>query len=818
MVELGVFLLSAAALAFEVNLTRLFAVSQFYHFAFMSVSLALLGFGASGTLLGLVPDLTRRPARTLTASSWGFALTAVGSYLLTQRLPFDSYRVFLDPVQWGVLALHYLTLSTPFLFAGTAVGLLLALRPRAAGRTYAANLAGSAVGCLFSVVTPSLVGAEGVVFLSAALAAVAALFFHLRPQTSKPATLKRRTRRLESLKLLLPSAFLASVLVAVAIRPLGFLEVRLSPYKGLSYALQYPEARLIFRGWNGFSRVDVVEATAIRSLPGQGFACTGQPPPQRGLFVDGDNLSPITRLRGSTDLVSLTDCLLTVLPYRLRPGARTLVIDPRGGFDLWVALAEGAAQVIAVEPNPLVVRAVRLQRDWTAVPYDQPRVDLFVEEGRSYLARPGPRYDVILLSLPATYHPVTSGAYSLTEDYRETVEGFVAALERLEEGGLLVMVRWLQTPPSESLRAFALAAAAVERMGGDPIRSLAALRSYNQMLILARRGPFTSQEMDRIRRFAETRFFDLVYLPDIRPDEVNRFNVLPSPDYYLAFTGLLEADGRTAWIATYPYDVSPPTDDRPFFGHFFRWGQIRQVIAMAGHVWQPFGGVGYLVLLGLLGVATAAAGVLVLLPLFGLRPKGLPLRPAGAFLRLIPFGFLGVAYLFVEIPLLQRFILFLGHPTYAMATVLGALLLFSGLGSLLSARVRLGRAMAALIGMVLVVGLLGREVVASLLGWPFPARLAVTVVGLAPLGVLMGMPFPALLARLQEENSTLVPWAWGVNGAVSVVASVLAAMIALSWGFGAVLAIGAGCYLGAALTAWAIPPPPRGDILSPLVR
>lgn len=786
--SLGLFLLSAAALAFEVNLTRIFSVAQFYHFAFMTVSLALLGFGASGTLLSLIPGLARRPVRTLVILSWGFALTAVGSYCLTLLVPFDSFRVALSPGQWGVLALHYLALSCPFLCAGGAVGLLLTLRPERVGRTYAANLAGSAAGCVLAVTAPTLVGAEGVVLLSAALAGLASISF----------AVKRGGRGVRFLAL---QATLVLVVLFAAWRLPAFLELRLSPYKGLSYAFRYPDARLLLRGWNGFSRVDVVEATAIRSLPGQGFGCTGQPPPQRGLFVDGDDLSPITQVTDPADLRPLTDCLLSTLPYRLRPGARALVVEPRGGFDLLVALAEGAERVTAVEPNPLVVGAVQAQGPWAGELYDHPQVELFQEEGRAFLARSGPHYDVIHLSSPGTYRPITSGAYSLAEDQRHTVEGFVAALHRLDEGGLLVVVRWLQVPPSESLRAFALAVEAVERSGGDPDQSLVALRSYNQMLILARQGPFTDQELEQVRAFAASRFFDLVYAPGIQPEEVNRFNVLPAPDYYRAFVDLLEAEDRSAWLAAYPYDVAPPSDDRPFFGHFFRWRQVREVLAMAGHVWQPFGGAGYLVLLGLLGVATAAAGVLVLLPLAGLRSTQPALPRVRAFARLSPFGLLGLAYLLVEIPLLQRFILFLGQPAYAMATVLGVLLLFSGLGSLLSARVPPGLGMGILIGLVLLCWAGLPLLSGSLLALSFPARLAVAVAGLAPLGTLMGMPFPRYLTLLQEEAPGLLPWAWGVNGALSVIASILAALVALSWGFGAVLALGALCYLGAWVTA-----------------
>lgn len=787
----ALFLLSAASLAFEVNLTRLFSVAQFYHFAFMTVSLALLGFGASGTFLSLAGGIVRHPGRALSLLSWGFAITAVSSYGLTQALPFDSFRVALDPRQWGILALHYVALSFPFFCAGAATGLLLSLRRGAVGRTYAANLAGSALGCLLAVVLPSYTGAEGMVLLTAGLGGLSALLFS---RSRWPGVL---------LQLAVAGGLL---LTAFHLPPV--LEIRLSPYKGLSYALQYPDSRLLLRAWNGISRVDVVESSLIRSLPGQGIACRGQPPPQRALFVDGDDLSPVTHVPDPAELAPLADCLLTALPYRLRPGARTLILDPRGGWDLWVALASGARAVTAVEPNPLVVAAVRAQGAWAGDLYDRPDVALFVEDGRAFLARAGPKYDVILMALSAPYHPVTSGAYSLAENYRYTVEGFVAAMRRLSDNGLLTVVRWAQSPPSEEVRAFALAVEAVERTGGDPARSLVALRSYNQVLILARRGPFTPEELAAIRAFAAARSLDLAYAPDIRPEEANRYNVMPTPEHYLAFVGLMEAEDRARWLADYPFEVSPPTDDRPFFGHFFRWRQMPEVLAMAGHVWQPFGGAGYLVVLALLGIAVVAAVGLILLPLAGRKTTR---RSQGLPLPLTPFGFLGLAFMLVEIPLLQRFILFLGHPAYAMAGVLGALLLFSGLGSLLSARASPRRALEGVVGVVVLYGLGMSLLSGPLLGLPFWARAAVTGLGLAPLGVAMGMPFPRLLGALQEQEPALVPWAWGVNGALSVVASVLAALMALSWGFRAVLLAGGVAYLGARLTsAWALGSPPSG--------
>jgi hypothetical protein len=803
----GLFLLSAATLTFEVNLTRIFSVAQFYHFAFMIVSLALLGFGASGTFLALFPRLRERdPGKALARLGWGFALTAIGSYALTLYVPFDSFRIAHDWRQGAVLALHYVALATPFFCSGTAVGLLLAAQPGRGNHIYATNLTGSATGCLLALVAPSLVGGEGTVLFSTALSILAALICW--PGAS------RITHHASSLA----QAAFVLLLILAALNPPAFLEIKLSPYKSLSYALLYPDADLTFRRWNGFSRVDVVRSSSIRSLPGRGFRCPGLPPPQLGLTVDGDDLSPISHVAPGFDFESLafTDCLMSALPYRLRPGARTLVLEPRGGFDVLVALAEGARTVAAVEANPLIVEAVRAQGEWAGDLYDNPRVMVVVEEGRAYARRAQERYDVVVLSLTAPQRQVTSGAYSLAEDYRYTVQAFADYLARLNEGGLLVVTRWLQVPPSEAVRAFALAVEAVERAGGDSRTDIVALRSYQQMLILVRRGAFTEDELAAVRAFVAPRAFDLVYLPGIRPDEVNRYNILPEPDYYRACAGLLEAgyvEGggqRDAWYRAYPFDVEPPDDDRPFFAHFFKWRQAPDVLTMAGHTWQPFGGAGYFVMLALLVLAVLAAGVLILLPLTARDRRG-DVRKVPLGMTLGYFALLGLGYLCVEIPLLQRFILFLGHPAYAMAMVLFALLLFSGLGSLLSRSVPLSLVLLLLPvlvgGYALGLPALFEATLAAPVGW----RLAVAVVALAPPGLLMGIPFPKGVALLEREAPSLIAWAWGVNGAVSVVASVLAALLALSFGLSVVLAVGMVCYTGAWVAARAIQGLTRGS-------
>lgn len=806
LIQVGLFLLSAATLAFEINLTRLFSVAQFYHFAFMIVSLALLGFGASGSALALLPGWGRcRPEGALSWLALGFAVSSLGSYLLINLLPFDSFSIAWDRREVGVLALHYVVLSTPFFCSGAAVGLLLSARPATAARTYFVNLIGSAVGCLVAFLAASPLGGEGVVVLSSALAALSALLFQ-GPHLQSPISISRDT-----LVGLLSLAVAIFCVAALGFQP-SYLALQLSPYKDLSYALNVPGAALLSQDWNAFSRVDLVESSAIRSLPGLSYRYPGLPPRQNGLTVDGSDMSGVV-----VDVTSLdfADYLPGALAYRLRPAASSLVLEPHGGLDILIAYALGAPTITAVEPNPLIVDAARSV-------YELPRVQTVVESGRSYTRRVTQRleqrYDVVTLSLTAPYRPVRSGAYSLAEDYRYTVEAFDDYLALLRPDGILQATRWLQTPPSEETRLFALAVAALERRTAgqsapptvDPTEALVFFRGYNTATVLVQPDGFAPAELRTIREWLAERAFDLVYAPDVRTDEVNRYNVLRSPVYYKAATGLLHTANREAWFDDVEFDVRPPTDDHPFFGHYFKWRQAGQVLQEAGQTWQPFGGAGYFVVLAVLALAALAALVIILLPLIAGRlarklriPFTVPASDERLNARavlvstLAYFLLIGLGFLLIEVPLFQRFILFLGQPVYGLTVVLFALLFFSGLGSWTSVQIPHRAALTALVVVVLAYPLLLPRLFDLFLGESLTLRLVIAVAALAPLGFLLGVPFPRGIGWLEQRAPGLIPWAWGVNGAASVVASVGAAWLALSFGFSWVLIAGATCYVAA---------------------
>ncbi|MCL4298931.1 MAG: hypothetical protein KJ077_24555 [Anaerolineae bacterium] len=804
-------LVSAATLAFQVTLTRFFALAQGHHLAFMAISLALLGAGASGTYLSL-----RRAGsgwqRILTTGAALFSLSLPIAYLAINHLPFDAYRLALERSQLVWLALYYLALTTPFFFSGLVVGVTLAAWPEQAGSLYAANLLGSGLGPPLALVSLATVGGPGTVFLCALLGWLATIVcrglgiggqgpeIEQGPVSTKQLNPERISTLFASritphvLRYILYPA-ITLLLIILTFQPLPFFEVRLTPYKSLSQALLYPGSEIIFRQWNAFSRVDIIRSEGIRSAPGLSFAYTGELPPQLGLLVDGDNLSPITRPTQPT----FTSSLPLALAFELRPAADTLILEPGGGLAVLTALQSGAGAVTVVQSNHTVVEALNHNFAGEAGNiYGDPRVTLTVDEPRSFLRRTDRKFDLIIWPLTDSFRPVTAGAYTLNEDYRYTVESFADALDHLSPNGLLVVERWLQLPPSESLKLWGTAIAALRQSDDSPEeQQLLALRTLQTSLIGVARSPLSAEDLTRIRQFAQEHQFDLIWLPGLRPEETNHFSIVPGDPTYHTFAELLHTSDPAAFFAAYPYAVAPPTDDHPFFFHFFKWQQIPEILQSLGWSWQPFGGSGYLVLVVLLALVILLSAGLILLPLLWKKDEGGRMKdenfspssfiphPSSFFLY---FALLGLGFLFVEIPLLQRFILYLGQPAYAFAAVTSTLLVAAGIGSgYLSSRLSLRLVLLLITLLVISYPFLLPPLFDATLRFPFAGRVAITAVALFPLGLLLGIPFPGGLRLVAQESPGLIPWLWAVNGCASVISAVLAAMVALPWGFSVVL-------------------------------
>jgi len=783
----GIALVSAATMMLQIALTRVFAVSEWYHFAFLSVSVALLGYGSSGTILSSLSQSLRGRLQPLLAIT--FPLSILGSYLVINTVPFDSYQLAWDRRQLLYLAIYYVSLVVPFVASGLIVSLYLSLMPQQTSPLYAASLMGSGLGSTIVLVALSVLGPERTIISATALAAAATTLV----LTATPGPNYRRLMRW--------TIALVVACAGLAWSPPPWMTLRLSPYKSLSYALQAPDARLAYQRWNAYSRIDVVESERLHSAPGLSLKYQGSLPPQHALTVDGANLSPISRRTRPED-VSFLDYLPSSLQYKLRPRASVLILRPRGGMDVAVALHHAATSVVAVEENSLIVQVVRDRYSWfTGYLYRDPRVTILIEEPRTALQRADEQFDIVQFSLADAFHPLASGTYSLAENHLYTVEAATLALRKLNPDGLLVLTRWLQDPPSESLRAGALLLTALESIGVEqPARHLIAIRSWSTMTLLASRAPFTEADIDLVVETCQRLGYDLVYYSGMRPEEANRYNILSQPAYYTAFRDLLSSQDRRAFYQSHYYDVSPPTDDRPFFGHYFRWRQIPQIIAQLGKTWQPFGGSGFLLVLATLGIAIVATGMLVFLPLlWGPTRRGqVPHR----WRYLAYFAMLGLGYLLVEMPLMQHFVLYLGQPAFAFAVVVASLLLSSGAGSLLAPRVRPRVTLPALVVAIVVYPALLHGLFTRSMHMTLPARIAIAGASLIPLGTLMGMPFPRGLLSIGDSAPGLIPWIWAINGSASVIAAILAIVLALTGGYRLVLQLAAACYLAATVAFW----------------
>ncbi len=629
LVYLGVAAVSAGVLLLELTLTRIYSVTQGYHFAFLAVSLGLLGFGASGTFLFLAPRLWREGRQLLLAVSAGlFSLTAIGSYWALDVIPFDAYLLVVEPSMFGYLALFYLVPVVPFLFAGLALGGALAMDPKRASGLYGTSLVGSGGGALLALGGPATTGPGSALATVAMLGAVGVLAF----------SAGRAVRGV-----VLAATASAGIVVVGLVVP-GLTGPEMSQYKTLPRVLDQVGSSLEWTGWNAFSRVDLVSADALHQAPGLSFAYTGVLPRQSAITVDGDNLTSLTAATAGE--ATFTEFLPGAVAYGLTTAPRVLVIEPGGGLDVLTALHHGADEVVALIGNPLEANLLLGHAsEASGGVFDDPRVTVVQTNPRTYLARHDGRFDVVVISLRDAFRPITAGAYSLSENYLYTTEAFGKYVEHLAPDGIVLLTRWAQLPPSEEMRAAAGLIEALEDSGTDVGNGFAAIRTLQTLTVVAKNGVFEAADLRAIRDFAESRRMDLAYLPDIGTKEANRYFVLNQPTYLNELRELIDRERRDDYYESRKFDVRPTTDNRPFFFHLFRWRQASDVIDRLGREWQPFGGAGYLVVLAFLVVAVAFSTLLILVPLVARGGSDDSEASAAAWRPLVYFVSLGASVL-----------------------------------------------------------------------------------------------------------------------------------------------------------------------------
>ena len=810
---LAVAALSAAALAYEVWLVRAFAIAQWHHFAHMVISVALLGYGASGTFLVFVRE--RLAERLIPGFALGavlFGITAPAGYMVVRALPLNALELLWDPYQPLYLLVVYLALAFPFFCAAGAIGLALTLRPKAIGRIYCADLVGAGAGAL------AIVGALLLVPTGECLGLISGLGF----TAAALVLIFQVPARKWGMALIVPA------IAAPLLWPAEWSTPRPSPYKELSTALQVPGRHIVAERHSPLAWLTVVDsgATPFRHAPGLSLSAESEPPSQLGVFTDGGAMTAINRFDGDLETAAYLDATTAALPYHLLRRPRVLILGAGGGSDLLLARYHDAAKIDAVELNADMVDLVGSRfADFAGNLHQMPGITIHVAEARSFVAAEQRHFDVIQIALLDSFSAAASGLHALNESTLYTVEALQSYVDRLAPGGMLAITRWLAVPPRDGLRLFATAVQALRAAGVDePGTRLALVRSWKTSTLLVKNGPFSSADLSTIRSFCRERSFDLAFLPGMTADETNRFNLLDRPHFFEGATALLGTESE-AFLDRYKFDVVPTTDDRPYFFHFLKWRTIGELLGMGSgglHLLEA----GSLILAATLLQAVLLGTVLILAPLTALRKRGLG-EASQPLLRIrvsIYFLAIGLAFLFIEIAFIQRFMLLLGHPIYAVAVVLSGFLIFAGLGSgaanILSRRLGATRGQiiwlaTASIGVLAILDLLiAADLFNALRAWPQPMKIAAALGLIGPLAFFMGMPFPLGLAHTADHAPAFVPWAWGINGCASVVSAVLATVLALHFGFTAVVLLALGLYVTAALSLFlrsesSRPPPLR---------
>jgi spermidine synthase len=755
-VYLCVALTTMATLLLELSLTRIFSVVFYNHLAFLAISIALFGLGLGG-VLSYVVAAWKAPLFTKLGR-----LSAANSFLILIALAVVLSRPgnpsYLD------LTLVYFASSVPFIGAGAIVSLAIDATIVKVDRVYFFDLLGAASGCFVLLALLTLVGGIGAVIGAAVTFAAAAAIWH-----SMAGGAAARAR----------SVVLALAMVAFLVFNQKHEILTIRHAKGEDVAND------IFKQWNPFSRVSVVKQS-------DGF--------HHDIVIDGDAATGIfaydlDHLKPDQERELRDQC--ESLAYTIRPGAKALIIGPGGGWDVARALYRGSKDITAVEINPIIAQTIMQERfpDLSRRLYFRPEIHLHVEDGRSYVRRSLEKYQVIQATLVDTWASTAAGAFAFSENNLYTVDSFREYLQHLTDDGMISFTRFGFEPPRESLRLVSLAMEALGQIGErDPSRHIIVSRQGDARgfgsldTVLISRKPFSDADIDRAKSAFAAKVQYAVYYPG--SEMKNHFR-----DYLLS-------PNPAEYQRNYTYDITPVNDNRPFFFYsvqprdivnFLKSGadetadrKINRTVPM---------------LFGLMGISLSATLVILVAPPLLLR-TGLPRHP-GVRGFLFFFLFIGAGYILIEVALIQKFVLFLGHPTYALTVVIFSMLVSSGIGSFASRRIiagdegrlikvlGVGALMAALLG-----GTTG-SLLTALVGLPVPLKMLITVLLITPLGFVMGMPFPTGLQRLERWHAPSVRWAWALNAASSVLGSVGALVSAIYLGLVQTLILGGLFYFAA---------------------
>jgi hypothetical protein len=652
-------------------------------------------------------------------------------------------------------------------------------------KIYSSDLTGAGTGALLVLVLLNIASPEYAILIASTLCLTGTLFIGKRAMV------------------ILSFLFLFINMLLFFVHP-DFIKINMSQYKSLPVYLKYPGAQHLESYNSSYSRLDTFRSPGIRYAPGLSLKFLNQLPDQTGLAIDGAGINVITSVADESSLKFL-EFLPASVAFETVNNNEVLIIDPRGGLHVLLARYYGAHKIHKIESDPFVLKIVKDKfSEYSGGIFE---TDSWTGYGRNFLHRSADRlksekrqyYD--LIDLPMTGTSVT-GNFGISEDYRYTVEAFTEYLGSLKENGIISINLYLIPPARTEFRILATIAAAFDESGINNFpANIAAIRSWDSLSLLVKKSPFTSFEIENIKKFAVNRNFDLVYYPGISQEETNQY-IKSSSDTYLGFKNIINPDTRSLFIDNYLFDIKPVYDDNPFFHYFLKSSNIKAIYHAMGGNLLYFINNGYLLPVILLVIMLLGFFVILTPVLINTAWNRTAIKPVRHLMTpvLVYFGMIGLGFMLIEISVIQNSILVLENPSYSVAVIIAVILISSGIGSMLGSRfpvIATPFSLLFLAALICVYNLSQPILFSKISSLGLYARIPAVSIAIFPMGFLMGLPLPMGIKLISQRNKALIPWAWAINASLSVLAPILAIMIAISAGFNAVIWISALAYLTA---------------------
>jgi hypothetical protein len=771
-INVAIGLISAAIIAFQLILMQILSYVQWYHFAYMIISIALLGFGAAGTFLTIFQQKLEKNYYTLfpfLLIVTAILIPVVVGIANSEAVRFDSLLIFQDSRHIGKLILTYFIFFLPFLTGALAIGMSFSKFADQIGKIYFSNLIGSGIGGIIALFFMQWIIPEQQSFAVAILAFLGGI-------VSLPKNKKSLIR------IIVPLSTLILII-------LFFYPPRLTPseYKDISKTMLLPDAKVEYQKSTPHGFVEIVSSPILRYAPGVSLAYRDSFPIRKVVFNNGNWMGCLLPQPLEANETNILDYTPQALPYHIDNIKNALIINAGTGENVLLALSHQVARITTNETNPEIFNILRQSFEgfYQVQPYQtMPRTLLTPDTNK---------YDLIELPIIGSFFG-NSGLNAVEPRYELTIEALREMWSKLSEKGMISLSCWMDYPVRNAYRLLATISLLLDENDiAHPPHHVVAIRSWCAITFLVKKSPFKRDEINKVRLFCENRMFDPLVLPEKQEIERDKYNILQDTTFFTHVDQLLSHEKETL-IRQYPYRIHPTTDDRPFFFQFVRFKQIPQLISSIREKNFPFLDIGYVLIILTFVQIVFIAAIFILLPL-SFRPW----KSRNKKWVLMYFSGLGLAYMFLEMVFIQHFTFYFGEPTYAASATLGILLFTSGLGSYYSGKFQNNKKMRLAIPLVIAAILVLYAFVLSpiltaTIGIALPLKIMIAVVLLGTLGFFLGMPFPIGIDYLSGKNTDDIPWAWALNGYFSVISTVLATIISVELGYLLLLSMAAFIY------------------------